>query len=43
VFSGRTVFDIFACLIQSAGRINLGRREILEQAAWQMLSGDFHL
>lgn len=40
VFATRTMFDVFARLIRSAGRMNLGRREVLEQAAWQMLTGD---
>ncbi len=43
LFASRTAFDLFACLIRSAGRMNLTRREVLEQAAWQMLAGDFHL
>lgn len=43
LFASRTTFDLFVCLIRSAGRMNLSRREVLEQAAWQMLAGDFHL
>jgi hypothetical protein len=42
LFATRTSFDLFACLVRSAGQMNLSRREVLEQAAWQMLAGEFN-
>jgi len=41
LYSTRTVFDLFVALVRSAHQMNFGRREVLEQAAWQMLSGGF--
>jgi len=41
VYDGRTAFDLLIPLLRMARQLDPGRREAVEQAAWQLLLGPF--